>query len=106
DYATLAQAVRKGMGIGELPAILSTERVSLVHILPEWTLGDVALQLLFPADRLLSRTRGDRRHRGEGAWGVAEKRASRCQLIVRVRDDVLNVLGCSARTSGTASDDC
>jgi DNA-binding transcriptional LysR family regulator len=55
DYATLAQAVRKGMGIGELPAILSTERASLVRILPEWTLGDVALQLLFPADRLLSR---------------------------------------------------
>jgi len=55
DYATLAQAVRKGMGIGELPAILSTERTSLVRILPEWTLGDVALQLLFPADRLLSR---------------------------------------------------
>jgi DNA-binding transcriptional LysR family regulator len=55
DYATLAHAVRRGMGVGELPAILSAERASLVRVLPEWTLGEVALQLLFPADRLLSR---------------------------------------------------
>lgn len=55
DYATLTEAVRGGMGIGELPAILSGERASLVRVLPEWTLGEVSLHALFPADRLLSR---------------------------------------------------
>jgi len=55
DYTTLTQAVRGGMGIGELPAILSGEIASLVRILPEWTLGEVSLHVLFPADRLLSR---------------------------------------------------
>jgi len=55
DYATLTQAVRRGMGIGELPAILSGERASLVRVLPEWTLREVSLHLLYPADRLLSR---------------------------------------------------
>ncbi len=55
DYSTLTHAVRRGMGIGELPALLSGERASLVRVLPEWTLGQVSLHLLFPADRLLSR---------------------------------------------------
>jgi len=55
DYSTLTQAVRAGLGIGELPAILSGEVASLVRVLPEWTLGEVSLHALFPADRLLSR---------------------------------------------------
>ena len=43
------------MGIGELPAILPAEHASFVRILPEWTLGEVSLHVLYPADRLLSR---------------------------------------------------
>jgi DNA-binding transcriptional LysR family regulator len=55
DYATISQAVRSGMGIAELPAILCEQRALLVRILPKWTLGDVTLNLLFASDRLLSR---------------------------------------------------
>jgi DNA-binding transcriptional LysR family regulator len=55
DYTTLTHAVRRGMGIGELPAVLAGERASLVRILPQWTLREVPLHLIFPADRLLSR---------------------------------------------------
>src|SRR5436190_968787 len=55
DYATLAHAVRSGMGIGELPAILFEQRASLVRVLPKWTLGEITLNLLFASDRLLSR---------------------------------------------------
>jgi len=55
DYATINEAVRAGMGIAELPAILGVERASLVRILPKWTLGDITLNLLFASDRLLSR---------------------------------------------------
>jgi DNA-binding transcriptional LysR family regulator len=55
DYATIAQAVRSGMGIAELPAILCEQRASLVRILPKWTLGQITLNLLFSSDRLLSR---------------------------------------------------
>jgi len=55
DYATIAHAVRSGMGIAELPAILCEQRASLVRILPKWTLGDITLNLLFASDRLLSR---------------------------------------------------
>lgn len=55
NYTTLARAVGRGMGIGELPAIFSEERASLVRILPEWALDEVSLHVLFPADRLLSR---------------------------------------------------
>ena len=55
DYATIAHAVRSGMGIAELPAILCEQHTSLVRILPKWTLGDVTLNLLYASDRLLSR---------------------------------------------------
>ena len=55
DFATIKHAVRSGMGIAELPAILYEQRASLVRILPKWTLGDVTLNLLFASDRLLSR---------------------------------------------------
>jgi len=55
DYATIAHAVRTGMGIAELPAILHGQRAPLVRILPKWTLGDVTLKLLFASDRLLSK---------------------------------------------------
>lgn len=56
DYVTITHAVRCGMGIAELPAILCEQRAGLVRILPRWTLGDVKLNLLFAADRLLPRT--------------------------------------------------
>lgn len=56
DYVTISHAVRSGMGITELPAILCEQRAGLVRILPEWTLGDTTLKLLFAADRLLPRT--------------------------------------------------
>ncbi len=55
DYATLAGAVSRGLGIGGLPAILVAEHLSLVRVLPAWTRGEVELRLLYPADRLLSR---------------------------------------------------
>jgi DNA-binding transcriptional LysR family regulator len=55
DFATIAHAVRTGMGIAELPAILYEQRPPLVRILPKWTLGDVTLNLLYASDRLLSR---------------------------------------------------
>jgi len=55
DYATITHAVRSGMGIAELPAILYEQRASLVRVLPKWTLGDVTLKLLFASDRLLSK---------------------------------------------------
>ncbi len=55
DYTTLTHAVRAGMGIGELPAIVAGGLAPLVRILPDWTLGEVPLHVLFPADRLLSR---------------------------------------------------
>jgi DNA-binding transcriptional LysR family regulator len=55
DYATITHAVRSGMGIAELPAILYDQRASLVRILPKWTLDDVTLKLLFASDRLLSK---------------------------------------------------
>jgi DNA-binding transcriptional LysR family regulator len=55
DYLTIAHAVHSGMGIAELPAVLWSQRGSLVRILPRWTLGDVTLNLLFSSDRLLSR---------------------------------------------------
>lgn len=55
DYATIAQAVRAGMGIAELPAILHEPHPSLVRVLPQWTLGDATLTLLFASDRLLSK---------------------------------------------------
>ena len=55
DYRTITRAVRSGMGIAELPAILGEQRASLVRILPKWTLGDITLNLLFASDRLLSK---------------------------------------------------
>jgi DNA-binding transcriptional LysR family regulator len=55
DYATIAHAVRSGMGIAELPAILYEQRASLIRILPKWTVEDVTLKLLFASDRLLSK---------------------------------------------------
>jgi DNA-binding transcriptional LysR family regulator len=55
DYATIAQAVRSGMGIADMPAILHDHHASLVRVLPKWSLGDVTLNLLFRSDRLLSR---------------------------------------------------
>jgi DNA-binding transcriptional LysR family regulator len=55
DFATITHAVRSGMGIAELPAILYEQSPSLVRILPKWTLGDVTLNLLFASDRLLSK---------------------------------------------------
>jgi DNA-binding transcriptional LysR family regulator len=55
DYATVVHAVRAGMGIAELPAILHEARAPLVRVLPKWTLGDVTLKLLFASDRLLSK---------------------------------------------------
>jgi DNA-binding transcriptional LysR family regulator len=55
DYATIAHAVRVGMGIAELPAILYEQSAPLVRILPKWTVGDVTLKLLFASDRLLSK---------------------------------------------------
>jgi DNA-binding transcriptional LysR family regulator len=55
DYATIAHAVRSGMGIAELPAILYEQRASLVRILPKWALHDITLKLLFASDRLLSK---------------------------------------------------
>lgn len=56
DYVTITHAVRGGMGITELPAILCEQRAGLVRILPEWTLGEATLNLLYAADRLLPRT--------------------------------------------------
>jgi DNA-binding transcriptional LysR family regulator len=55
DYGTIAHAVRSGMGIADMPAILHDHHASLVRVLPKWTLGDVTLNLLFRSDRLLSR---------------------------------------------------
>jgi hypothetical protein len=43
-----------GLNVRAMGSLLH-HRPRRVHILPEWTLGEVALQLLFPADRLLSR---------------------------------------------------
>lgn len=56
DYETITHAVRDGMGITELPAILCRQRGGLVRVLPQWILGEVTLNLLFAADRLLPRS--------------------------------------------------
>ena len=55
DYATIALAVRTGMGIAELPAIVYEPHPSLVRVLPRWTLGNATLKLLFASDRLLAK---------------------------------------------------
>lgn len=55
-YEMIIRATRDGMGIAELPAILCAQRAGLVRILPQWTLGEVPLHLLYAADRLLPRT--------------------------------------------------
>jgi len=55
DYATIAHAVRTGLGIAELPAILYGQHAPLARVLPQWTLGEVTLKLLFASDRLLSK---------------------------------------------------
>ena len=54
DYGTLTQAVRSGMGIGDLPAILCAGDPEIVRVLPDWTLGVVPLHLVYAADRLMS----------------------------------------------------
>ncbi|MFO0600742.1 MAG: LysR substrate-binding domain-containing protein [Myxococcaceae bacterium] len=56
DYVTITHAARSGLGITELPAILYEQRAGLVRVLPEWTLGEATLHLLYAADRLLPRT--------------------------------------------------
>jgi DNA-binding transcriptional LysR family regulator len=56
DYTTITHAARSGLGIAEVPAILCEPRAGLVRILPDWTLGENTLHLLFAADRLLPRT--------------------------------------------------
>jgi DNA-binding transcriptional LysR family regulator len=51
SYATITDAARRGLGIAEVPAILCEP--GMVRILPDWTLGEVPLHLLYAADRLL-----------------------------------------------------
>lgn len=56
NYETITRAVRRGMGIAELPAILYEQHAELVRVLPQWNLGEVSLHLLYASDRLLPRT--------------------------------------------------
>ena len=58
DYAGVQSAVMNGLGISEIPSILSGQRLldgSLVEVMTEWQFAPVTLSAIYPSNRNLSR---------------------------------------------------